>query len=143
MKIGLDITRIAPLLVAIAVVTALAVPITDVTVQQLGAGVGYVVSPVNVAVVNHVFSVKDGKIVLDAVKIAFDKDLPVGSYIRVELRDYNDSVLASGEITLQSDLSAGTFIIIDVEPDLDVYDIMKYHHIVVVVAGKEVAVVSG
>jgi len=126
------------LAVSLAVTASLAVPIIQVTVQQLGAGYSDVLSPVGKAWVNHVFAIDNGKVVLDKVKVKFDKDLPKGTYIRVELRDSNDNVLASGETTLTQDLPKGTHITIDLQPNLDVYGIIKYSRIVVVVAGAEV-----
>jgi len=131
-------TTLAALALSLAVAAALAVPVIQVTIQQLGAGYSDVLSPVGKAWVNHEFKIEDGKIVLDKVKVKFDKDLPQGSYIRIELRDSDDNVLASGETTLTQDLSAGTWLEIDLSPDLDIYNIIQYSRIVVVVAGTEV-----
>lgn len=128
-----------PLLAALAITVALAVPLIQITVQQLGAGYRDVLAPCSKAWVNHVFKIEDLKILLDGVKIKFDEDLPAGAYIRVELRDNSDNVLAAGEKTLASDLPAGTWVFVDTSPDLGIYDIIKYDRIVVVVAGAEVS----
>jgi len=129
---------LVPVLVSTAVVGVLAVPLVGVVVQQLGAGYSDVVPPVGRAWVNHVFAVVHGRIVLDKVRVKFDKDLPKGAYIRVELRDSNDRVLASGEVTLQQPLSAGQWLVIDLSPDLGIQKIIEYSRIVVVVSGPEV-----
>lgn len=129
---------VTALLASLLVASALAVPLIQVVVQQLGAGYADVLSPVNYAGVNHVFKIDNGQIYLDKVKITFDKDLPAGSYVRVELRDSSGNVLSSGEVTLQNDLSAGTPLVVDLSPDLDIYGIIQYSRIVVLVAGPEV-----
>jgi len=134
----LFITAVA-LALSLAVAATLAVPIIQVSIQQLGAGYNDVLSPANRAWVNHVFSVDEGKVILDKVKVKFDTDLPAGSYIRVELRDNNDNVLASGETTLAEDLPAHTWTYIDLQPNLDIYGIIQYSRIVVAVAGAEVS----
>lgn len=126
------------LILSLGIAGALAVPVIQVTVQDLGAGYSDVLSPVDHAWVNHVFKIEQHKIYLDAVRIKFDGDLPQGAYIRIELRDCNDNVLASGETILSQDLQAGTSIEIDVSPDLDLYSMIQYDKIVVVVAGNEV-----
>mgnify|MGYP000580737499 CR=1 FL=1 len=125
-------------IIALAVVSALAVPVIQLIVQQLGAGYSAILSPVSKGWVNHIFAIKDFKIVLDKIKVKFDKELPAGTYIRIELRDNNDNVLTSGSITLSDNTPAGTWIYIDLNPDLGLYDLVKYQKIVVVVAGPEV-----
>ena len=130
--------RALPFIVALAAAAALAVPVIQVTVQQLGAGYSDVLSPVGKAWVNHVFKVEDLQLKLDAVKVKFDRDLPEGAYIRVELRDCNGETLASGEVTLERHLHAGEWLCIDLTPDLGVYGLIQYQRVVLVVAGAEV-----
>jgi len=125
-------------LLALAVVSALAIPIIQLIVQQLGVGYAGIISPVSKGWINHIFAIRNFKIVLDKVKIKFDKELQAGTYIRVELRDNNDNVVAFGEITLADNTPAGTWIYIDLDPDLGLYDLIEYQKIVVVVAGPEV-----
>lgn len=127
-----------PILLAVLVATALAVPVIQLTVQQLGVGYKNVLSPCSKAWVDHVFTITPSGIKLDKVRLKFDADLPAGTYIRVELRDNSDNVLSSGEMTLASDLPAGNTIVIDLNPDLDIYGIRHYKRIVVLVAGEEV-----
>jgi len=129
---------VVPVIVSAVVVGALAVPLISVAVQQLGAGYSEVLSPVGKAWVNHVFAVVHGRIVLDKVRVKFDRDLPQGAYIRVELRDSNDRVLASGEVTLQQPLLAGQWLVIDLSPDLGIQKILRYSRVVVLVSGPEV-----
>jgi len=132
--------RLVPLLVAVLVAAALAVPIVELSVQQLGAGAGDVISPVNKAWINYVFSKTSGnKLVISGVKVKFDSDLPTGSYIRVEIRDSDDDVAASGEVTLDSDLSANTWIMIDLSPDIDGLGLQNFYRVVIVVSGQEVS----
>ena len=132
------LVKALPLLMAILVTVALAIPLIEVSVQQLGAGFSEVVPPVNKAWVRHVFKVVNGRIVLDGVKVKFDKNLPAGTFIRIELRDSDDNVLASGEVTLDSELPAGQWLFIDTD-DLEVNEIVEYDRVVVVVAGYEVS----
>ena len=132
--------RLVPLLVAVLVAAALAVPIVELSVQQLGAGAGDVISSVNKAWINYVFSKTSGnKLVISGVKVKFDSDLPTGSYIRVEIRDSDDDVVASGEVTLDSDLSANTWIMIDLAPDIDGLGLQNFYRVVIVVSGQEVS----
>jgi len=134
--------RYLPVLLALTasviVAAAVAVPLMQLTVQQIGAGYADVLSPVNNARVSHVFKIQGSGIYIDAVKMVFDKDLPAGSYIRVELRDANDVVLASGEVVLNNNLPAGQSITVDTNPNLGFYDILRYSKIVVVVTGTDV-----
>jgi len=125
-------------LASVIVTTALAVPLIQLTVQQLGAGYADVMSPVSSAKVSYVFKLQGSGICIDAVKLKFDKDLPAGSYIHLELRDANDAVLASGDMVLNNNLQAGQSITVDFNPDLGLYDMLKYSRIVVVVAGSDV-----
>jgi len=124
--------------VAALVFAALAVPVITITVQQLGAGATDVLAPCSKAWVDHEFAIKSNGIVLDKVKVKFDSDLPAGTYIRVELRTANGDLLSSGEVTLDSDLPAGTPITIDLSPDLDIWQILQYDKVDVVVAGPQV-----
>ena len=128
------------LAIAFAVTAVLAVPVIQVTVQQVGAGYSDVLAPCSKAYVNHVFKIEieNCRIKLDAVKVKFDKDLLKGTTIRIELRDSGDHVLASALVELGADLPAGTWITVDLEPDLGIYDLLKYDRIVVVVVGPEV-----
>ena len=130
--------RWIPILVAIFVASALAVPVISITVQQLGVGHREVLTPVNTAYVDHVFSIVGGHIVLDKVKIKFDQDLPAGSYIRVELLDSSGDVLSSGDLTLASDLPAGDTVLVDLSPDLGICDLLDYDSISLLVAGPSV-----
>jgi len=130
--------RWMPILVAIFVASALAVPVISITVQQLGVGHREVLTPVNTAYVDHVFSVVGGHIVLDKVKIKFDQDLQAGSYIRVELLDSSGDVLSSGDLTLASDLPAGDTVLVDLSPDLGICDLLDYDSISLLVAGPSV-----
>jgi len=129
------------LAIAFAVTAVLAVPVIQVTVQQVGAGYSDVLAPCSKAYVNHVFKIENCRIKLDAVKVKFDKDLLKGTTIKVELRELRDSgdhTLTCGSIELAEDLPAGTWITVDLEPDLGIYDLLKYDRIVVVVVGPEV-----
>ena len=126
------------LAVAFAVTAVLAVPVIQVTVQEIGAGYRDVLSPCSEAYVNHIFKIEDCRIKLDAVKVKFDEDLSKGATIRIELRDSGDNVLASALVELGADLPAGTWITVDLTPDLGIYDLLKYDRIVVVVVGPEV-----
>jgi len=130
--------RWMPILVAIFVASALAVPVISITVQQLGVGHREVLTPVNTAYVDHVFSIVGGHIVLDKVKIKFDQDLQAGSYIRVELLDSSGDVLSSGDLTLASDLPAGDTVLVDLSPDLGICDLLDYDSISLLVAGPSV-----
>lgn len=130
--------RWMPILVAIFVASALAVPVISITVQQLGVGHREVLTPVNTAYVDHVFSIVGGHIVLDKVMIKFDQDLQTGSYIRVELLDSSGDVLSSGDLTLASDLPAGDTVLVDLSPDLGICDLLDYDSISLLVAGPSV-----
>jgi len=124
---------------ALAVTAAFSVPLIQVTLQQLGAGAVEVVSPVGRVWVNHVLALADSKICVDAVKVRFDADLPAGTRIRVEIRDQGDSVIAAGEATLANPLQAGSWLTIDLQPNLGIQDIAgKYHRLAILVAGPEV-----
>jgi len=131
--------KMLPVLVSIAVVAALAVPVINVAVQQLGVGSAVVASPVGSAKVDYVFGYDSGgRLVLTAVKVSFDRDLPKGSYIRVELRDGNDNLVSSGEVTLTKDLKKDDTITIDLSPDLDYAKIVAFTKVVIVVAGPQI-----
>jgi len=127
------------LLATFLVSFALAVPVIQVIVQKLGAGTSVVLSPANKAVVNYVFTFANNKISLAYVTIKFDQTLISGSYIRVELRDSQDNILAYAETTLQNDLQSGTPIQLQLNPALDITGIMNYDHIVVIVSGPQVS----
>ena len=130
-----------PLLVAVLVTAVFAVPVIHTMIQQLGAGAGEVLTPVDKAWMNYVFSKNNGnKLVISGIRVMFDKDLPAGSYIRVEIRDSDDNVFASGEKTLGSDLPAHTWTTIDVEPDIDGLGMQNFYKVVVIVAGQEISV---
>ena len=133
--------KILPLLVALLITSALAIPLIQVSVQQLGAGYSEVAPPANKVHVKHEFKVVNGKITLDGVRLKFDKDLPSGTFIRVELRDEDDNVLASGEIKLEKSLSANEWVFIDTD-DLCIDEIIKYDRVVVIVADHEVPTLS-
>jgi len=135
----MKVAKLVPLFASLAVVAALAVPIIQVTVQQLGAGSAIVASPVGAAKVDYVFGYdSNGRLVLTAVKVSFDRDLPKGSYIRVELRDSADNLVSGGEVTLTKDLKKGDVITIDLTPDLDYGGIIAFAKVVVVVAGPQI-----
>ncbi len=107
----------AALVAAIAFAAAFA--IFNVNVQRIGAGKAAVSSPVSSAVVRYVLSKDSGnRLVLTAVEVKFDADLPPGTYIRVELTDDNDNIVSAGDKTLDSSVSAGTWIRIDLEKAL-------------------------
>lgn len=129
---------IIAIILSVLVTGILAVPVIQITIQQLGAGVAEIISPCNKAWVDHIFSIRKGGIKLDSVRVKFDKDLSKGTYIRVELRDSNDGILTSGEVTLQSDLPANAPIVIDLNPDLNIGQLLQYAKIVIVVAGQQV-----
>ncbi len=127
------------LLATFLVSFALAVPVIEVVVQKLGAGTSVVLSPANKAVVNHVLIFSNNKIELAYVKLAFDEDLPSGTYIRVELRDQQENVLSYADVTLGNDLGHGTQIQLELNPHLDITKIISYDHIAVVVSGPTVS----
>ena len=129
-----------PLAVALLAAAALAIPSIQVYVQMIGAGVAKVQAPVGAAAVNFVLLVNHNGVVLDAVKLVFDKDLPAGSYVRIELLDYNGIVLTAGEAVLDADLPAGKELVVDLIPDLDVYGIAAVSAVAIVVTGPGVTV---
>jgi len=139
MSLSRSKTLLLALAVAFAVTAVLAVPVIQVTVQEIGAGYRDVLAPCGKAWVNHIFKIEDCRIKLDAVKVKFDEDLSKGATIRIELRDSGDNVLASALVELGADLPAGTWITVDLTPDLGIYDLLKYDRIVVVVVGPEVS----
>ncbi len=122
---------------ALLVTAALSVPVIQVTIQQLGVGASEVLSPAGRAWVNFVLAAQGG-VKLVSVKVKFDKPLSSGTFIRVELRDSSDEVLAAGEVALGSDLEKGQWLTVDISPDLDVWDLMKVEKVVLVVAGSEI-----
>ena len=131
--------HILPLLVALAVATAVAVPIAQVTVRQLGVGVADVLSPVGEAQIDYVFQEENSQLKLVAVKVKFDRDLPKGAYVRIELRDGSGDTLAVGEVTLPHRLEANKWLDISISPALDDSQMSRYQRAVVVVVGAEVS----
>jgi hypothetical protein len=107
-------------LVAVAAVAAAtSLPVFTVIVQKIGAGAVRVESPVTSATVRYVFEKDSAKrLVLTAVEVKFDKDLPSGTYIRVELVDEADNVVSAGEAVLSSALPANTWLRIGLETPL-------------------------
>ena len=127
------------LAIAFAVTAVLAVPVIQVTVQQVGAGYSDVLAPCSAAWIDHKFKLEKCRVELDAVEVAFDEDLSKGTTIKVELRDSEDNMLTCGLVVLAEDLPAHTPIIVDLTPNLGIYDLLKYDRVIVVVIGPEVS----
>jgi len=101
--------KMLPVLVMGIVATisiALALPIINLTVQQVGEGQTEVLSPFDNGRVNWVFDQNDPRIIT-GVNIIADKDLPQNTIVKVMLLDENENIIAKGQVQLNQDVTAG------------------------------------
>ncbi len=136
--------KLVPVITAIAfasaVLTAFALPTLNVYVQKIGVGVAHIDKPASVASIRYVFTMINSTMYLTAVEISFDSTLENGTYIRVEFRDSNNTVIAFGEKTLDEEVNTSTWIYIELNRPLKYEEIKEIEQIAVMVLGPSVEI---
>lgn len=128
--------RFAPILafsIVFAMATALAVPVINLKIQGIGEGSSPVVSPADNGAGNFVLDSNNPDYV-SAIKVSFDQNIPNQSVIIVKIYNQTPSTvtengvsipvpMVTGQITLNSDLTAGTQISVPLSKPVEIKDI--------------------
>ncbi|KPU62402.1 hypothetical protein EP1X_09030 [Thermococcus sp. EP1] len=88
---------------------ALAVPVINLNVQNIGEGSAPVTSPVDNGNIKFLLNSTNPDYIT-GVEVSFDKDVSAGSTIYVKLYDNSSNLLAVGSYTINSILTAGSYI---------------------------------
>jgi len=103
-------SKYLPIVAFLGVLTisfAIALPLINVNVQQIGEGSNEVIAPVNNSFVNWVVNTSDPRYVTGVI-ITADHNLTVGSTVYVTLLDSNNNVITTASVTLTTNVTAGT-----------------------------------
>ena len=110
---------------------ALAVPVINLNVQNIGEGSAPVTSPVDNGNIKFLLNSTNPDYI-SGVEVSFDKDVSAGSTIYVKLYDNSSNLLAVGSYTINSILTAETYITLQFPTQVQ---ISQVENVAVVVQG--------
>jgi len=110
---------------------ALAVPVINLNVQNIGEGSAPVTSPVDNGNIKFLLNSTNPDYIT-GVEVLFDKDVPASSTIYVKLYDNSSNLLAVGSYTINSILTAETYITLQFPTQVQ---ISQVENVAVVVQG--------
>jgi len=110
---------------------ALAVPVINLNVQNIGEGSAPVTSPVDNGNIKFLLNSTNPDYIT-GVEVSFDKDVSAGSTIYVKLYDNSSNLLAVGNYTINSILTAESYITLQFPAQVQ---ISQVENVAVVVQG--------
>ncbi|RLF79673.1 hypothetical protein DRN38_05280 [Thermococci archaeon] len=110
---------------------ALAVPVINLNVQNIGEGSAPVTSPVDNGNIKFLLNSTNPDYIT-GVEVSFDKDISAGSTIYVKLYDNSSNLLAVGSYTINSILTAESYITLQFPAQVQ---ISQVENVAVVVQG--------
>ena len=110
---------------------ALAVPVINLNVQNIGEGSAPVTSPVDNGNIKFLLNSTNPDYIT-GVEVSFDKDVSAGSTIYVKLYDNSSNLLAVGSYTINSILTAESYITLQFPAQVQ---ISQVENVAVVVQG--------
>ena len=110
---------------------ALAVPVINLNVQNIGEGSAPVTSPVDNGNIKFLLNSTNPDYIT-GVEVSFDKDISAGSTIYVKLYDNSSNLLAVGNYTINSILTAESYITLQFPAQVQ---ISQVENVAVVVQG--------
>jgi len=110
---------------------ALAVPVINLNVQNIGEGSAPVTSPVDNGNIKFLLNSTNPDYI-SGVEVSFDKDVSAGSTIYVKLYDNSSNLLAVGNYTINSILTAESYITLQFPAQVQ---ISQVENVAVVVQG--------
>ncbi|RLF76538.1 hypothetical protein DRN51_01945 [Thermococci archaeon] len=110
---------------------ALAVPVINLNVQNIGEGSAPVTSPVDNGNIKFLLNSTNPDYIT-GVEVSFDKDISAGSTIYVKLYDNSSNLLAVGSYTPPSFLQSNTYVQVNFQNQVQ---ISQVENVAVVVQG--------
>ena len=110
---------------------ALAVPVINLNVQNIGEGSAPVTSPVDNGNIKFLLNSTNPDYIT-GVEVSFDKDISAGSTIYVKLYDNSSNLLAVGSYTSPSFLQSNTYVQVNFQNQVQ---ISQVENVAVVVQG--------